>query len=89
MGELVITIASDTRGLQFMFGLRHQNYPGFMGQNCFHKSLTSMLDEYIDVWMGELVITLPSDTRGFWLKSMFTYHNNPSLNHHNWFGCGN
>ena len=83
MGELVITIASDTRGLQFMFGLRHQNYPGFMGQNCFHKSLTSMLDEYIDVWIGELVIMLVSHTRGFWFQFGFTDHNCLGLKGHN------
>ena len=50
MVYLVITLGSNPRGLRFEYGFNHHNYLGLKGlENCFHNSLTSMLDECVDV----------------------------------------
>ena len=73
--QLFITLVSHTKGLGIESEFRNHNYPCFKGQNCFHKSLTSIIDEYIDVWMVQLVITLVSHTRGLRFESGFRHHN--------------
>ena len=72
---LVITLVSHNRCLRIQFQLRHHNHPCFKGQNCCHKSLTSMIDECIRVLMVQLVITLVSHTRGLRFESGFRHHN--------------
>ena len=94
---LVITPVSHTRGLRFDSVFRQHSFACLKDQNSCHKSLTSMNNKCVNVWMGELVITLPSEyivvwmqeliiklpseTNVFWLKSAFTYNNCAGLSY--------
>ena len=46
-----------------------------MGKNCFHKSLTSMIKEDIDVGLVYLVITIDWHTTGLQFEYGFRHHN--------------